>query len=144
MPLLVRGPSVAAGHQARKLALNTDYLPTFTNLAGEQRPPYVDGRSLRPVLKGNTTGWRSAILLEAARNDIYVPKSPAYRGIRTSGGTKYVEYAGGRKELYHLGRDPYELNNRYPATTPSAELVSRLQALKTCAAASCRAAENGQ
>jgi hypothetical protein len=59
--------------------------------------------------------WRSAILLEAARNDVFPPHSPAYRGIRTSGGTKYVDYAGGNKELYFLGRDPYELNDRYPA-----------------------------
>jgi N-acetylglucosamine-6-sulfatase len=144
MPLLVRGPGVAAGHQAQKLALDTDYLPTFTSLAGAQSPPYVDGRSLKPVLKGNATAWRSAILLEAARNDVFAPHSPAYRGIRTSGGTKYVEYASGNKEFYHLGRDPYELTNRYPAARPSAGLVSRLHALKTCAGNRCRAVENGQ
>ena len=70
--------------------------------------------------------------------------TPSYYGIRTSGGTKYVEYAGGKKELYYLERDPYELLNRYPATKPSAALVSRLHALKICEADSCRAAENGQ
>jgi N-acetylglucosamine-6-sulfatase len=147
MPLLVRGPGVAAGHQATKLVLDTDYLPTFTNLACSASSPcdtqnwsYVpDGRSLKPVLEGNSTAWRSAILLEAAAS-----YSPAYRGIRTSGGTKYVEYAGGEKELYHLGRDPYELINRYPAAKPSAELVSRLHALKTCDGGGCRTAENGQ
>jgi len=143
---------VAAGSTTYKLTLNTDYLPTFTSLACPSSTPcdtqnwsYVsDGRSLRPVLKGSANAWRSAILLEAARNDIYVPKSPAFRGIRTSVGTKYVEYADGKKELYHLGRDSYELKNRYPATTPSSALVSRLHALETCAADSCRAAENGQ
>jgi N-acetylglucosamine-6-sulfatase len=144
MPLVVRGPGVAAGHQAHKLVLNTDFLPTFTDLAGAQAPGYTDGRSLRPVLERTVGGWRSAVLLEAARNDVNVPNSPAYRGIRTSGGTKYVEYAGGKKELYFLGRDPYELNNSYPASTPSAGLVSRLRALKTCAADGCRAAENGR
>ena len=139
MPLLVRGPGVAAGRNATKLALNTDFLPTFTNLAGLQRPPYVDGRSLKPVLNGNPTAWRSAVLLEAARHF-----SPAYRGIRTSGGTKYVEYSGGAREFYKLDRDPYELNDRYPAARPSAGLVSRLHALKTCKADGCRAAENRQ
>jgi arylsulfatase A-like enzyme len=144
MPLLVRGPGVAGGSTSYKLVLDTDYLPTFTNLAGAQSPPYVDGRSLKPVLKGNATAWRSAILLEAARNDVNVPNAPAYRGIRTSGGTKYVEYAGGRKELYHIGRDPHELINRYPATRPSSGLVSRLHALKTCAGLGCRAPENAR
>jgi arylsulfatase A-like enzyme len=149
VPLLVRGPGVAAGHQAHKLALNIDYLPTFTDLACTSLSPcntqtwsYVpDGRSLRPVLKGSATTWRSTILLEAHRMN--AGSTPSYYGVRTSD-NKYVEYAGGKKELYNLGNDPYELSNRYPATMPSAELVSRLHALKTCAGGGCRAAENGQ
>jgi arylsulfatase A-like enzyme len=150
MPLLVRGPGVAAGHQAHKLVLNTDYLPTFTDLAcpsssscNTHNYSYVpDGRSLRPVLKGNATAWRSAVLLEAH----HTPEggaTPASSAIRTSA-TKYVEYAGGKRELYFLGHDPYELRNKYPAAKPSAGLVSRLHALRTCAGGGCRAAENGQ
>jgi arylsulfatase A-like enzyme len=39
VPLLVRGPGVAAGRKAQeKLVLNTDYLPTFTDLASAQTP----------------------------------------------------------------------------------------------------------
>ena len=139
MPLLVRGPGVAPRHKAHKLVLDTDYLPTITDLADVHTPNYVDGRSLQPVLEGDTTAWRSAILLEAAAS-----YSPAYRGIRTSDGRKYVEYAGGKKELYNLGRDPYELRNSYNPKSPPATLAKRLRGLKTCAAASCRAAENGQ
>ncbi|HET7271741.1 MAG TPA: sulfatase [Rubrobacter sp.] len=143
MPLVVRGPGIAAGSTTYKLALNTDYLPTFTDLAGVQRPPYVDGRSLKPVLDGNATSWRSAVLLEAAAN-----YSPAYRGIRTisTGGIpkrKYVEYADGARELYDLDPDPHELTNRYDAASPPAALATRLKALKSCAADTCRAAENG-
>ena len=149
MPLLVRGPGVAAGHYAQKLVLNTDYLPTFTDLAcssstcNTQSYTYVpDGRSLTPVLKGNATAWRSAILLEAHNTPEGGP-TPASSAIRTIGGPKYVEYAGGKKELYYLGADPYELNNRYPAAKPSAGLVSRLHALETCTGSGCRTAENG-
>ena len=143
MPLLVRGPGVAAGSTTDKLTLNTDYLPTFLDLAGAQSPPYVDGRSLRPVLNGSVTTWRSAVLLEAAAN-----YSPAYEGIRTisTGGLpkrKYVEYSGGVKELYNLDTDPYELGNSYNPTTPPTDLVSRLQALKSCAGSGCFTAENG-
>jgi N-acetylglucosamine-6-sulfatase len=102
MPLVVRGPGIAAGSTTYNLVINTDYLPTFTDLAGEQIPHYVDGRSLRPVLEGSVTSWRSAILLEAAANN-----SQAYRGIRTvttntTTRRKYVEYAGGARELYSL------------------------------------------
>ena len=146
IPLLVRGSGVAAGSTTDKLALNTDYLPTFTNLAGTQKPDYVDGRSLRPVLKGNVTTWRSAILVEAARDH-----SPAYAGIRTSD-RKYVEYKGGARELYNLNpvdnpKNPYELTNRHNASTRPKALAARLQALKTCgadAAVTCHTAEDRQ
>src|SRR5918997_3091574 len=68
VPLLARGPGVAPGSTTYKLVLDTDYLPTFTALADGHTPNYVDGRSLQPVLEGNSTAWRSAILLEAAAN----------------------------------------------------------------------------
>jgi arylsulfatase A-like enzyme len=139
MPLLVRGPGVKVRHHAQRLVLDTDYLPTFTDLADVHTPNYVDGRSLQPVLEGDSTAWRSAILLEAAAS-----YSPAYRGIRTSDGRKYVEYASGKRELYHLGHDPYELRDSYDPNNPPATLVTRLKKLRSCAAASCRAIENGQ
>jgi arylsulfatase A-like enzyme len=58
MPLLVRGPGVAAGSTTDKLVLNTDFFPTFADLGGIQTPSYVDGRSLRPVLNGSATTSR--------------------------------------------------------------------------------------
>jgi N-acetylglucosamine-6-sulfatase len=124
---------VEAGSTTYKLTLNTDYLPTFTALAGAQTPRYVDGRTLEPVLHGSVSGWRNAILLEAPR----YPGRPAYRGIRTvatstTTKSKYVEYAGGARELYRLGRDPYELKNTYDSASPPKTLVARLQKLKTC------------
>ncbi len=139
MPLLVRGPGVEAGRQAHKLVLDTDYLPTFTDLADAKMPDYVDGRSLEPVLEGKATAWRNAILLEASGR-----YSPAYRGIRTSDGRKYVEYTGGGKELYHLGRDAYELRDAYNPKNPPVTLAKRLEKLVGCDAAGCQEAEDGQ
>jgi N-acetylglucosamine-6-sulfatase len=139
MPLLARGPGVAAGSTTYKLVLDTDYLPTFTDLADVHTPNYVDGRSLQPVLERDSTAWRSAILLEAAAK-----YSPAYRGIRTSDGRKYVEYASRKRELYNLGRDPYELRDSYDPKSPPATLAKRLKKLRSCAATSCLAAENGE
>jgi N-acetylglucosamine-6-sulfatase len=142
VPLLVRGPGIAAGDQAQRLALNTDFLPTFTDLADAQTPGYVDGRSLLPVLEGNATTWRSAILLEADRT--VGGSTSHFSAIRTSSGPKYVRFANGKRELYYLGGDPYELRNSYDPNSPPITLATRLNALKTCAAASCRKAENGQ
>ncbi len=141
VPLLVRGPGAAASSTTNKLALNTDFLPTFTSLAGTQTPSYVDGRSLQPVLKGIASSWRNAILLEGAE---YF--NPAFSGIRTQGDSyngKYIEYQDGVRERYYLGHDPHELTNQYDRDSPPRDLVSGLQALKSCAQDTCRAAENG-
>jgi N-acetylglucosamine-6-sulfatase len=144
VPLLVRGPYVAAGSTTYKMALNTDYLPTFTGLALTQTPAYVDGRSLEPVLRGTVTSWRSAVLLEAAAN-----YSPPYRGVRTTstGGVpkrKYVEYRDDQRELYDLDQDPRERTNHYSLSSPVADaLAARLQKLKGCAGDTCFTAENG-
>ena len=139
IPLLVRGPGVAAGSSTNKMTLNTDFLPTFTDLASIKTPSYVDGRSLHPVLKGSAVNWRTAILLEARPST-----DSEMNGIRTSDGRKYVEYTGSFRELYNLKKDPYELQNGYAAANPPTELAARLQALKQCARDSCRAAENGR
>jgi N-acetylglucosamine-6-sulfatase len=131
VPLIVRGPGVQAGTTTDKLTLNTDFFPTFTDLAGVTTPAYVDGRSLRPVLQGNASTWRAAVLLEQR----------SFRGIRTSDKSKYIEYGSGSKELYDLKADPYEMNNSYSANSPPADLASHLQALKGCVGDACRTAE---
>src|SRR5215204_690482 len=152
MPLLVRGPDplpdevpeVRAGSVTYRPVLNTDYMPTFTDLAcssstcDTQNWSYVpDGRSLKPVLQGNATAWRSAVLLEAHQGPwtYAAPTSSGIRTVNTSTITtrKYVEYEGGAREFYNLESDPYELTNKYNATSPPAGLASRLEALKTCA-----------
>ena len=144
VPLLVRGPGVKAGTVTRKMALNTDYLPTFTDLARTRTPSYADGRSLEPVLHGSVTKWRSAVLLEAAASRY----SPSYGGVRTIriGNTperKYVEYAGRVRELYGLDLDPYERTNHYTPSSPVADsLAARLGKLEDCAGDKCFTAEN--
>jgi N-acetylglucosamine-6-sulfatase len=141
-PLLVRGPEVTAGSTTNKLALNIDFFPTLADLGGLQTPTYVEGRSLRPVLNGSATTWRTAILLET-RFESGTGKD--FYGILKSDGMKYIEYADGTRELYDLKptADPYELSNIYDATSPPTNLATRLQALKGCKGESCRAAENG-
>jgi hypothetical protein len=146
MPLFIRGPAVTAanleGTSTTKLVVNTDYFPTFTDLAGISTPPYVDGRSLRPALTGSATTWRSAILLEAHKTALG-GETPDYYGILAADGRKYIEYSSGHKELYNVGTDPYELTNKYNPSAPPTGLVSRLGALKNCgySGTSCRSAE---
>jgi N-acetylglucosamine-6-sulfatase len=140
VPLVIRGPAVQPHSSTDKLVLNADYFPTFTDLAGAQTPPYVDGRSLLPVLTGGaTTSWRTAILIEGRKYsaDPEIPVDRDYNAIRTST-SKYIEYEGGSRELYNLtpGADPNELTNTYysadPTVPPRRDLKARLDALKGC------------
>jgi N-acetylglucosamine-6-sulfatase len=152
VPLVIRGPKVqppAAGQprlSTDKLVLNTDYFPTFMELAEAQAqtPPYVDGRSLVPVLTEPAPPWRTAILIEGRKYsaDPEIPVDVNYNAIREST-SKYIEYEGGFRELYdHLtppgtpGADPYELTNTYssanPDVPPLSDLRARLNALKGC------------
>jgi arylsulfatase A-like enzyme len=65
VPLLVRGPGVPAGGTVRALTSSVDLAPTLAELAGTALPAPPDGRSLAPLLRGQTpAGWRQAVLLE--------------------------------------------------------------------------------
>lgn len=136
VPLFVRGPGVPAGSTTEKLALNTDFAPTFADLAGTQFT--ADGRSLVPLLGGDENlPWRTSILLER------VPTQRGYEAVRT-GTYKYVEYNNGEKELYDLASDPYELDNMYESADPSLleDLKTKLDALKSCSEEDCHEAED--
>jgi N-acetylglucosamine-6-sulfatase len=111
VPLFVRGPDVSKNARLPNLALNIDLAPTFCEWAGISPRPYMDGRSLAPLLRGESVSWRTDFLVEhSAEGGV-----PTYKGVRSNGGRVYVEYASGTsagdKELYDIREDPYQLNN---------------------------------
>jgi len=138
VPLYVRGPGIPAGSKVEKLALNTDLAPTFADLAGVGFP--ADGRSLKPLLRGEDPQWRSAVLLEGFVGN----RARAYGAIRTEA-YKYVEYANGERELYGLEADPYEMESLHESADPSLVegLKTELAALRSCAGdGGCQEAED--
>jgi N-acetylglucosamine-6-sulfatase len=166
VPFFVRGPGVAPASEVEELAVNTDFAPTFADLAGVEFP--ADGRSLAPVLRGEEATWRSAVLLERlpaqASDEEASGKSkgkdkskgkgkgkaktgaggsPAFTAIRTED-YKYVEYENGDVELYDLEADPYELESLHKTADPAlVEILKvRLEALRDCSGDECREAED--
>jgi len=143
VPLVISGPEVAAGSTTDQLVLNTDYFPTFMDLAVAQTPSYVDGRSLRPLLHPDPGSapppWRTAILIEGrgSGSDPEIEVDRNYNAVRTST-RKYVEYEGGFRELYDLSplADPNEVTNTYssadPNVPPLSDLKAQLDALRGC------------
>ena len=172
VPLLVRGPGVPAGSKTERLTLNTDFAPTFAELAGTSFP--ADGRSLAPLLRDEEpTSWRSSVLLEKLPQEdtseeekgkgkgkdkgkdkqdktgsAGVPKTgadgqAAFEAVRTET-HKYVEYDNGDVELYDLEADPYEMESIHESADPSLveDLKAKLEALKSCSEEGCREAED--
>ena len=134
VPLWVRGPGITPESTIERLTLNTDFAPTFADLAGADFR--ADGRSLAPLLRSENPPWRSAVLLEKLGKG-------AYEGIRTET-HKYVEYDTGRKELYDLEADPYELESLHESGAPSLleDLKAKLDTLRSCSEEECREAED--
>ena len=149
VPLLVRGPGVSRGVTRSQMALNTDFAPAFADLAGFTPPPFVDGRSLSPLLSARPPAvWRTAFLVEHRRSKeeyAYARIIPDYDAVSTANHL-YVEYETGEKELYNLSKDPYELTNRYASADPAlrSDLRARLNALRGCAGPECRRAEDSR
>ena len=147
VPLMVRGPGIAAGQTLDHVVGLDDLAPTLLDLAGAPKPQIdaSDGRSLTPLLhaaSGKGPPWRESILIEH-----FGGGSPfrvrSYSGLRSRDET-YVEYASGEKEYYDLRQDPYQLQNRAASLSRErlAKLSASVSALKACAAAQCRAAES--
>jgi len=146
VPLVVRGPGIAPGQTIAALASQVDLAPTFAAWAGAAVPDFVDGRSLAPILSGESVppDWRQAVLVEQfANNPGRTEKQPAFEALRTERFT-FVDYGSGEQELYDLIADPLQLQNLAATADPTLldALSERAAAMKTCADNSCRAIES--
>jgi arylsulfatase A-like enzyme len=133
VPLVIVGPGIRPGMRINALTENVDLAPTFEELAGHTPAPSVDGRSLVPLLEGQSPAhWRRAVLVEHHGPDVDVhdpdypqPGSgnpPSYEAIRLARAV-YVEYIDGEHEYYDIAADPFELRNAY-ADLPRARRVA--------------------
>lgn len=147
VPLVVRGPGIAPGSTITDMAATVDLAPTFAALGGASLPPFVEGRSLTPLLAGRRPPhWRKNVLIEFNRplNKMSAKQTPvpAYQALRTEQYT-YVRYETGETQLYDLAKDPHQLRNL--AATADPALLLRLQArllmMRTCSGANCREAD---
>ncbi|NBE98370.1 sulfatase [Nonomuraea sp. KC401] len=150
VPLVVRGPGVAAGSRIDPLTSAVDLPATFAALGGAPLPPFAEGRSLVPLLGGHPPAqWRRNVLVEFARpaNRASARQTPVpgYRALRTDRYT-YVRYDTGERQLYDLHADPYQLDNLAASADPAllAGLERRLQAMMACSGATCRQADTVQ
>lgn len=134
MPLIMRWPGrAAAGAVCDAMVQNIDYAPFFLDVAGVDVPEDMHGRSLVPLLDGQTPeDWRDALYY---RYDEFPGPHmvPKHVGVRTDT-MKLMRFTElDAWELYDLERDPDELTNVFgdPAYAGrAAALAQRLGELR--------------
>jgi len=126
MPLLIRYPKeIHAGSSAATMVLNLDFAPTLLDYAQVSVPAAMQGRSFRPITRGERTAdWRKAMYYRFYEEAFGIGPQ---EGIRTNR-YKLIHYLYGDHawELYDLENDPDEIKNLYPAETDR-ELVEELK-----------------
>ena len=147
MPFLVRYPKeIRPGSVNSDIALNLDFAETFLDYAGVPIPEDMQGRSIRPLLNGETpSNWRTSMYYRYWMHRPHFDVAAHY-GIRTED-YKLIFYYGlpldaagavdaptpPEWELFDLKKDPNEMNSVYddPAYADVVkELKSELLRLK--------------
>ena len=139
IPLLVRGPGVAAGCASDTPCTLVDLPPTLLSLAGVRVPGTMVGRDLSPALRGETLEDSCAYC--EGRMQVRDPadaemvrgeegRYPDWRCLVTARHKLAVDCTGRAVLLTNLAEDPYELDNladRPEAAPLQAELLTRLR-----------------
>ncbi len=100
VPLIIRGPGVAAGQRCPALVSLLDLVPLFCRAGGIAPPPTLEGADLAPLLRDPSGMIREAVVSE--RMGRVMVRDARY---------KYVHYLDGDSELYDLATDPTEEHN---------------------------------
>lgn len=164
VPAYVAGPGIRAGSRVDALTANVDWAPTITQWAGATLPAFADGRSLVPLLGGQSPQWRNYLLIDHHKPDVvsaaaedpddndqlfeietaegnrmpFKPDPPTYFAVRSKTAV-YTEYSNGDREFYDLVKDPHQLRNTANANPAQMRtLANELRGLRGCKAAACR------
>jgi len=129
-PLLVRWPGVTpAGSVSKALVANVDLAQTFLDMAGVAAPADMQGRSLRPLLAGQSPAdWRKEFYYHYYEYPEPHHVSPHY-GVITDR-YKLVHYYGTGKDavdLFDSEKDPLELRS-FAGQKEYADIQSDLEA----------------
>ncbi len=118
VPFIMVGPDVPQDKRIDTPIYLQDVMPTTLELAGVEKPDYVDFKSLLPLLRGETEQHYEAIY-------------GAYVNLQrmvTQDGYKLIVYPRADKiRLYHVAQDPYELHD-LAESTESQPIVRKLAA----------------
>lgn len=114
VPLIVfdpRAPASRRGVVCASVALNVDVSPSLLELAGVGVPRAVQGKSLVPLLRGESpAGWRTEFFYE---HRFVHPRIPRSEGVRDTRHTyiRWIDRSPMVEELYDRAADPEQMRN---------------------------------
>ena len=110
-PLIARGPGVKAGSVPTEFVANIDLAPTFVDLAGLPVPVSMQGRSLAPILRGESpTDWRTSVYYRYYHDPGH-HNTVAHLGVRTATHKLIHYWKQDAYEMFDIVNDPAEQNN---------------------------------
>ena len=102
VPFIWAGPGIAKGVAIDATVSLIDVFPTLTGLAGVKDGLPRDGLSLAPVLQDPSRAKDRDVLMPGMKPEEYAIMNRDWR---------YIRYADGTEELYHVKQDPHEWKN---------------------------------
>jgi len=67
VPFMVRGPGVQPQSVRNHPVLNIDLAPTFLDIAGLEKPPHMDGKSIIPTIRNENRKFRQYFMIERGK-----------------------------------------------------------------------------
>jgi arylsulfatase A-like enzyme len=121
VPLAVVDPQAVPRRDNTRLVSGLDMAPTICDYAGVEKMPRNNGASIKPLIRGEQTGWRDWLAVSTPLLKHRIILKGDFKLIYTR--------KGGTAELYNLKADPWEMKNL--ADDPAyAEILGELAALR--------------
>jgi len=165
LPLVIHAPGQAWARSTGEWVMNNDWAPTIADAAGVTPRSAVDGRSLMPLVQGE---WgavgRRTMLIELPPEYLPAHNNPPYYMVRSKDPALTLDATGSLVlvyaqtldpvravqtdlEFYDLSVDPLQLSSLHESRSSHRRkqmdrLRSRLEPMKICAGAGCRAFED--
>ncbi|MEM9161324.1 MAG: sulfatase-like hydrolase/transferase [Verrucomicrobiota bacterium] len=127
VPTAFCGPGFDGGGRRREVMSLVDLIPTLLDSCGIEAPQELPGRSLMPILRGESKDWENEAFIQISESQVgrairtsrwkYSVSDPSKAGGENPGSETYTE-----EFLYDLETDPYELQNliSFPSHRPVA------------------------
>jgi len=117
VPLILSWPeNLPSGRTISDLVSLVDLAPTILDACELNPQLRMDGRSLLPLIRGETDSWRKELLIESGYSRALLTEK-----------WKFVHWKDGTEELYDRINDPHDLDNLAfdPSTEPIRKMLSK-------------------